>query len=75
MGGYFYFPPINDFVGLVLSWCLKPVIVGGGEMFDELVKVYPGKLVSVSLCFFPIVNEFGETGALGCLGKYLEVVE
>ena len=44
-------------------------------MFDELVKVDLGKLVSVSLCFFPIVNEFGETGALGCLGKYLEVVE
>ena len=52
---------------------MAPFIVGDGEVCDELIKVDLGEVVSISVCFVPIVDEFGEIGTLGSLGKDIEV--
>ena len=64
---------MNDVTRLVVAWRLAPFVVGNGDICNELVEVVLGKVVSISVRFFPIINEFGKTCALGSLGKYLEV--
>ena len=69
VGGYLCNTPINDIICHIVPWCFYALVVGSGYRRDELIELDLCVLVVVSIAFVPIVEELGETGSLGGLGK------